>query len=193
MSGNQSGENWDWKRSENTGYAYPTDAHLMTVNRGARNPGDIEPWPRRTPPPHPLAGFKVAVALTAAATIATVGGGVLVTAAPAEMAADPVAITTTATEVGNWPGNFTAPTTTLANPYTDTGDWRVGVDLPAGLYRVTVTGDVGGYFARCADTVCAIGAGLILNAVLSPGDSTVLHIAPTDHMVRTAGVELTPA
>lgn len=198
MSGNQSGADWDWKRSTETGYSYPSDAHLMTVNRDARHPGDIPPWPTRTPTAPPLAPFRIAVALAAAAAIAVVGGALLTTS-PAEPHATATAVaiasTTNPADAGNWPGNpgqFTAPTKTL-DPYADTGDWLVGPDLPAGVYRVQVTGPVGGYIARCADTQCAIGAGLLANDVLSPGDTTVLDIRPTDYMVKTAGVRLIPA
>lgn len=188
MSGNNYGDGWAWENSRADGYGYPVDAHLSTRNRGGPNPGDTAPWPVRTPTGHPLAGFKVAV--IAAALVTLVGCTLAVlTAAPA---AAPAAATTTAPTAPGWPGVFTAPTKTV-DPYADTGDWRIGIDLPAGAYRVTVTGEVGGYFALCADQACKVGAGMIANDVLNPGDSTVLDIKATDYMVRTAGVRLVPA
>jgi hypothetical protein len=109
----------------------------------------------------------------------------------------PLAITPTASQSGGWPGMATAAPTAHPNPYTDPGNWRVGIDLPAGRYRVTVTADHGGYWARCTDNACTPGdgrTGLLDNAWLPPGSpETILLIKATDRIVVTSGVRLIPA
>lgn len=195
MSGNNEGD-WEWNNSRMSGYSYPVDAHMITPNS---EPVYAKPWPTRQRRRRmSLGGFKAAVIAAIVFTAFSVTLAML-TAPQGQPGptALPLTVTTqvaSASAYGGWPGLFTAPRKMNSDPYSDPGDWLVGVDLPPGTYRVLVTGELGGYWARCADDICAVGIGMLANALL-PRDAaeSVLDIAATDHKVKTAGIRLVPA
>lgn len=190
------GGDWQWATRNTPGYSYPEDAHLVTL-------------PLRIPPRRHQFHLRTAVAAGAVLLALAVMAALITIAHRADRAAtgpQPVpAITTTALSVtaphgGWWPGPFTAPRKTVQiNPYTDSGVWIVGTghdQIPPGRYQVQVTGELGGYLARCATPdVCEDKTtGLIANWQFPVGaPMSTVDISPTDYSVRTSGVRLTPA
>lgn len=206
MSGNNTGD-WDWTQSRMSGYSYPTESHLITPAHRAPSK-TAATWPVHRRPRRDLVGFKtvVAAAVTSIIGLSAIAMLTAPTGPNGPVALSQATVTTMASAapisspaaIGGWPGMFTAPTNTIPiNPYSDTGDWLVGPDLPAGRYRVVVTGELGGYWARCTNTACNLGdghTGLIDNALLDYGaPESVLIIRPSDYLVKTAGVRLIPA
>jgi hypothetical protein len=76
------------------------------------------------------------------------------------------------------------------DPLTHDGTWFVGSEIQPGTYRTAKAADAAamGYWARCSDAACEVGAGLIQNG-MAPG---LLEIAPTDYAVNLQGLVLTP-
>ena len=184
---------WSWSHRNDPGYVYPEDAYAPTIQL---------PVPRH----RARTDIRIIGALVAATTALLIAG-VLVTwnsyreqRANAERYTATLTASTIAATPGYWPGPFTAPTKAVRiNPYTDSGRWNIGTgpgQLPPGRYTVTVTGELGGYWARCATAdVCENhDTGLIANEYLNPGaEQSTLDIKSSDYSVRTAGVRLTPA
>lgn len=189
MSGNNTGTastEWAWETRYSSGYSYPRDTHLQprnTVHRASRNKNK---WPphgrhRRLRWPH----IRSAMGATSIAILSCLGLAML-TAPSTGPAAPTAAVSVTTTALG-----------AARSPYRDAGDWRIGTsnhDIPPGAYLVTVTHPQGGYWARCADRSCQLGAGMLDNRWLPvTAGTTLLYIEATDYMVKTSGVALSPA
>ena len=190
------GGDWQWADRDTPGYTYPEDAHLVTL-------------PLRIPPRRHQFHLRTAVAAGAVLLVLAVMAALVTIAHHANTnTARPrpvpeitaTALSVTAPRGGWWPDGFTAPRKTVQiNPYADSGLHIVGTgrdQIPPGRYWIQVTGELGGYLARCATAdVCEDKAtGLIANWEFSvSAPRSTVDISPTDYSVRTSGVRLIPA
>lgn len=182
---------WSWSRREESGYTYPPDAHAPVRNTPTsggrhRRDGGV------------LSDFRYPILCAVVVSLGVVGlalaslgestppGGDTVTVGV------PIASTLPLPDTGS--ARHTAPLPLPPrNPYTEAGRWLVGIDIDPGTYTVTVADDRGGYWARCADTLCEWGGGLIENAFLAAGSGPhTVVVDDTDHLFIHSGVTLEP-
>lgn len=170
------------------------------------------PQPQYQPPQQPQkrpgASRKVAWTLGALVVVGAIGAALSPDSTDAQASAEPS--TTTAAPLPvleNFTTQAAAPTTTQyvapAAPYVPPapappaawnkdGKYKVGKDIQPGEYAYTVKKG-NGYWATCADTVCAVGEGMIENDwIPTAGATGYLYIPADATMIELKDLRLEP-